>query len=415
MAAFGAALSLPFAASAAAAPAVCACGGGGGSASPDPVPDTPEPAVEPPVAETPPPSAPAPAPPPESLPRSADAAEAWTSEPEPEPEPAPAPEPEPAVEAEPAPEPEPAPERTVYGVNAETYRRLGSEDQQAIRDGYQAEPEPAAPAESLPQSADAAEAWTSEPEPQQEPAPEPAPSLPTTPDAAEAWTQDEPADEAEPPQPQIYGVDADLYRRLGPEDQQALRDEHEPAPAPAPSLPTTQDEPADEAEPPQPQMYGVNADLYRRLGLEDQQAIRDEYEQRQSLPTTPDAAERWLEDEAAVVPPAHTPTPPPDEPEGDGDGPLVLPPWFSSIPYTVQQAMLDGYQAEEDAAQAEELRRARELAARLPDEDAELVLDAAMPNYVSAGRLVLGRHGHPPRGRPGMRAQPVRLWPAGIR
>ena len=213
------------------------------------------------------------------------------------------PEPEPAVEAEPAPEPEPAPERTVYGVNAETYRRLGSEDQQAIRDGYQAEPEPepapdpepAAPAESLPQSADAAEAWTSEPEPQQEPAPEPAPSLPTTPDAAEAWTQDEPADEAEPPQPQIYGVDADLYRRLGPEDQQALRDEHEPAPAPAPSLPTTQDEPADEAEPPQPQIYGVNADLYRRLGLEDQQAIRDEYEQRQSLPplrTRPSAGSR---------------------------------------------------------------------------------------------------------------------------
>ena len=111
------------------------------------------------------------------------------------------------------------------------------------------------------------------------------------------------------------------------------------------------------------------------------------------------------------MPPAHTPTPPPDEPEGDGDGPLVLPPWFSSLPYTVQQAMLDGYQAEEDAAQAEELRRARELAARLPDEDAELVLDAAMPNYVTLGDSYSAGTGTRPEGDPECERSPYAYGP----
>jgi hypothetical protein len=70
---------------------------------------------------------------------------------------------------------------------------------------------------------------------------------------------------------------------------------------------------------------------------------------------------------------------------GDGDGPLELPDWFSSIPYTVQQAMLDGYQADEDAAQLAARERPYQLARNLPPEDAEAVLDAARPDYVALG------------------------------
>ena len=112
-----------------------------------------------------------------------------------------------------------------------------------------------------------------------------------------------------------------------------------------------------------------------------------------------------------MVPPPHTPTPPPSEPIGDGDGPLELPPWFSSLPYSVQQAMLDGYQAEEDAAQAEEHRRLMELAARLPDEDAELVRDAANPNYVALGDSYSAGTGTRPEGDPECERSPYAYGP----
>jgi lysophospholipase L1-like esterase len=346
VAAFGAALSLPFAASAAAAPTVCACGGGGSPAA-DPVPDTPQPAAEPP-AEAPPATPPAPAPP-ESLPRTPDAAEAWLAEPEPEPPP-PAPEPPPEPEPAPEAEPEPVPPSQVYGVDADLYRRLGSEDQQAIRKDYESEPAPApatapAPPNPEPLSADAAEAWQDDGPTDEEAA---TPSLPTTPDAAEAWTR-----EPEPPTQdagrQVYGVDADLYRRLGSEDQQAIRDEHE-----------------DDSR---------------------------------------------LEGDAPTVPPAHPPAPPPSEPIGDGDGPLELPPYFSSLPYYVQEAVHEQLQEEEDARQAQARHDILDLASHLPPEDAQAVRDYLEPPYVALGDSYSAGTGTRPEGDPACERSPYAYGP----
>ena len=204
-----------------------------------------------------------------------------------------------------------------------------------------------------------------EPPPAAEPAPEPEPepSLPTTPDAAEAWTEDPPA-----PVPEAAG----------------------------------------------PQIYGVDAELYRRLGLEDQQAIREGYEQQQaadSLPRTPDAAEAWLEEDLPVVPPAHAPAAPPPEAIGDGDGPLELPPYFSSLPYSVQQAMLPGLQAEEDARQAQARQDMLELAAHLPPEDAEAVRDYLNPPYVALGDSYSAGTGTRPEGDPACEQSPYAYGP----
>ena len=307
LAAGGAAASLPLAGSAVAAPAVCACGGGGGA--PPPTPTAPVETEEPaPDAQVPPAQPPAPAPAPSSsLPRTPDAAERWLADDEPAA--APAPEPEPVAEPEPAPrpkvygvdselyrrlgaedqqairddhatdepavaEPEPAPRPKVYGVDSELYRRLGAEDQQAIRDDYEADEPAAAP----------------EPSPEPEPEPEPAPA----------------------PRPKVYGVDSELYRRLGAEDQQAIRDDFE---AGEPSeQPSAAPEPPPE---PGPQIYGVDADLYRRLGQEDQQAIREAVEGRPAPPPppqyTPCSSIEPYNPRVCIEHPAHTQT---------GGGPL---------------------------------------------------------------------------------------------
>jgi hypothetical protein len=322
----GAALTLPFAASAMAAPMACACGGGGGPEAPDYEPD--------PVTAT------------------------TTSQPTeveaPEPPPAHGPEPpalEPAAEPAPPPaSPAPEPQPQVYGVDRQLYDALGPEDQQSVREGYEhqqaavsapastsgPDPEPAASSEPDPARAEEPAA-TSEPgrgpvpeaeadtasERQAPPAhgaepPEPEPtSEPARPPA-------DPAPEpSAAPQPRIYGVDADLYRRLGPQDQQAIREDHEQAPAPIPppravpdepepAVPNppdgSQDEPMSPAAP-QPRVYGVDADLYRRLGPQDQQAIREDHEQAPAptapAPTpAPPAAEPAME-------PADPPGPPP--------------------------------------------------------------------------------------------------------
>ena len=254
----GAAASLPLATSAVAAPAVCACGGGGGSAGPPPAPPDEETAREtapaqPEVPIPPPPTQPAPAP---SVPTTPDAAERWLEEdeePEATPPPRPtrrAPTPEdslPVEESAPAPEPAPEPavqetpparppSRQVYGVDAELYRRLGAEDQQAIRDDYEQDEPPTEP---------------------------PPPSLPVTPDAAERRMADEPEPTPRPTvRPPVQETPAVEQRLL----------EEEP---PAPSVRAAPESAAPES--PGPRVYGVDADLYRRLGIEDQTAIRDSY------------------------------------------------------------------------------------------------------------------------------------------
>ncbi|HYI36307.1 MAG TPA: hypothetical protein VEX39_06875 [Thermoleophilaceae bacterium] len=203
---FGFALSLPLAATAFAMPA-CACGGGGSTATapkPEPKPSPaarPEPApVSPRVAErtAAPPRPPAPAPTP-------------VRRPEPEPAPPPAPvrrrpqleepqvvEPR-VVEPRPEPTPEPPPRPQIYGVDSITYHHQPPEDQQAIREAYEARhaPEPAR-------------------EPRPEPRPEPEPE--STP-VAEREATPEP-----PRRPQVFGMDSFTYHHLPPEDQRSIRD-----------------------------------------------------------------------------------------------------------------------------------------------------------------------------------------------
>jgi hypothetical protein len=277
----GAVASLPLSASAFAAP-TCACGGGGGV---DQTPPEAESAptirdVAPdggPALEPPPPSPPSR--PPSSLPRTPDAAEAWLED----------------AEAD-EPEPESAP--TIRDV--------------APNGGPALEPPPV-PDQPSPDPP---------PPPDQPPPPDPPSPLPRTPDAAEAWLDDAEADEPEPPSSPPSTPDPPPPPP--PADVPVPRDSTDTPVADTSPTPPAGDEPAPEAARPRPQVFGVDAELYHHLPPEDQGAIREDYERSHppqppappapSLPVTPEAAERWLEPsppDALGPPPAVAPVLPP--------------------------------------------------------------------------------------------------------
>ena len=111
------------------------------------------------------------------------------------------------------------------------------------------------------------------------------------------------------------------------------------------------------------------------------------------------------------MPPPHAPAPPPSEPIGDGDGPLEFPDYYSSMPSYVQEGIRAQLQREEDAAQAEERERLLQLAAHLPDEDAELIRDAVNPPYVALGDSYSAGTGTEPEGEPACERSPYAYGP----
>lgn len=158
-----------------------------------------------------------------------------------------------------------------------------------------------------------------QPPPPDPPSPPPS-SLPRTPDAAEAWLDDAEADEPEPPSSPPPPPDPPPP----PADVPVPRDSTDTPVADTSPTPPAGDEPAPEAARPRPQVFGVDAELYHHLPPEDQGAIREDYERSHppqppappapSLPVTPEAAERWLEPsppDALGPPPAVAPVLPP--------------------------------------------------------------------------------------------------------
>lgn len=148
-------------------------------------------------------------------------------------------------------------------------------------------------------------------DPKPDPKPEPRPAV--TPKAAPEPVAQKPAP-APPPvtRPQVYGMDSFTYHHLPPDDQQAIRKEHEPKPAnpttapepsrfsepqpaakgqPKPANPTIdtgvkpappKPEPATPA-PSRPQQYGMDSFTYHHLPPDDQQSIRSGFNKEHGL------------------------------------------------------------------------------------------------------------------------------------
>jgi len=96
---------------------------------------------------------------------------------------------------------------------------------------------------------------------------------------------------------------------------------------------------------------------------------------------------------------------------GDGDGPLELPEYYPYLPYSLQEAIRTGLQAEEDARQAATRQGLLELASHLPAEDAEAVRNLADPPYVALGDSYSAGTGTRPEGDPSCERSPYAYGP----